>query len=145
MEFVGAADRIDNNWVLIDRSVLFDWATWNEDDFKKNHMDMVVDGHNKSAYMGAEARLLSFMANLDQKNAIGFSVRGRAIINFDNIPESAAILMFNGNNVDSLLTHHVFFRQSLANDKHIFSFLEIVCTIFASNTLKIMVFNFDII
>jgi outer membrane protein OmpA-like peptidoglycan-associated protein len=108
MEFVGASDRIDNNWVLIDRSVLFNWATWKEDDFKKNHMDMVIDGHNKSAFMGAEARLLSFMANLDQKNAIGFSVRGRAIINFDNIPENAAILMFNNNNVDSLLTHHVF-------------------------------------
>ena len=108
MEFLGFADRIENNWVLIDRSVLFNWAAWQESDFQNNHMEMVVDGHNKSAFLGVEGRGLSFMLNLNKKNALGFSVRGRAIMNFDNVPEEAAILMFNNNDVDSLFKHHIF-------------------------------------
>jgi outer membrane protein OmpA-like peptidoglycan-associated protein len=108
MEFIGFSNRIENNWVNIDNSLIFNWFKWNEANFKNNYLSMSPNGQTKDVYLGLEARAFSFMFNLNKKNAIGFSFRTRAIANFDNIPESAALLVFNGNDVDSLLKHHVF-------------------------------------
>ncbi|OIP01972.1 MAG: hypothetical protein AUJ98_02650 [Bacteroidetes bacterium CG2_30_33_31] len=112
MELLGISNRIDNNWVKIDKSVLLNWVKWKESDFKNNHMSMDYNGLSKNAYLGVEGRALSFLTNYNHKNAFGFSARARVIMNFDNLPESAAILIFNGNNVDSLMSHHTFENMS---------------------------------
>lgn len=108
MEFFGISNRLSNNWVQLDNSIIFNWYKWQEANFKNNYLTMIANGQSKDVFLNLEARTLSFMASLNEKNSFGFSFRARAIVNLDNVPEDAAILIFNGNNVDTLLKHHVF-------------------------------------
>ena len=111
MEFVGFSNRLDNNWVALDNKAIFNWYNWQEGDFKSRYLKQASYGGDKSVFLGLEARLLSFMFNINDKNSLGFGSRLRVMVNFDNIPEDAANLIFNNNNVTSLFNKPLEFNN----------------------------------
>ncbi len=108
MEIFGLSNRIDNNWVQIDNDAIFKWFRWKEVDFKNNYLTLATESGNKYAILNIEARPLNFMFSYNSKNSFGFGTRVRGVVNLDDIPEDAATLAFNNNNVASLMKHHVF-------------------------------------
>jgi hypothetical protein len=108
MEFIGLSNRLENNWVKLDNEFIFNWFRYQEADFKDKYLTMADNNQNKSALLGLEVRPLNFMFSYNEKNSFGFSTRLRAMANVDGIPHDAALLIFNGNDVDSLMKRHVF-------------------------------------
>ncbi len=111
IEMLGAAVRLENNWYQLDPSVIFNIKSFSDSNFTKKYLTLIENNDPKYAFQSAEVRLLSFMLNITDKSAIGFSIRAREMINMDNIDPDAAELITNANKVDHLLNTPLHFQN----------------------------------
>jgi len=111
MEMLGAAVRVENNWFQMDPSVIFNIKSLSDSNFIKKYFSEIKSDDPKFGYQSAEVRVLSFMLNISDNSAIGFSARVREIINIDNIDPAAAELMMNKNFVEDLLYKPLHYRD----------------------------------
>jgi hypothetical protein len=97
---IGAA--VNNNYVGVDRRVIFKPSLANDANFQANYMHERVNGRNKRAYTGMQVQgPLSFMFSFGpkkspNKNAIAFSYHANFITNVDNVTEVLARTAYYG-------------------------------------------------
>lgn len=65
-----------------------------EDDFKKKYLNDVNNGRDKALFASVRVTLPSFLINLNNKNAIGFSMNARSITNMDGVSNDLAKLIY---------------------------------------------------
>lgn len=99
MEFFGFSSRIDNNWVGVDKDLIFNLKFLSEEGLKTKDFTQIENDDNKNVLLDMEFKGINFMLALNEKNSIGFSTRGRFMMNFNNIPLKAADLTFELNNI----------------------------------------------
>ncbi len=111
MEFLGISTRIENNWWSLDPSVLYRLNSFKDTNFVEKYLSSIDNTDNKFAFQSLEARLLSFSVNLSEKSALGFSIRARQIINFNNLDYKAADLILNKNKDVNLYNENLDFHD----------------------------------
>lgn len=102
MEFIGLSTRIDNNWWTLDPAVLYRLNSFTDSNFVNKYLSAIDNNDPKFAIQTLEVRLLSFSLNLSDKSALGFNIRARQMINFNNLDHQAADLIINKNDIPSL-------------------------------------------
>ncbi len=111
MELAGFSTRIENNWWAMDPSVLYKPAQIKDTNFLEKYFSPIQNRDSKYVMQAFEVRLLSFMVNLNNKSALGFSIRARQMINFDNLDPDAADLILSKNNVSDLFRHNLDYKN----------------------------------
>ncbi|MDB5285040.1 MAG: OmpA/MotB domain protein [Bacteroidota bacterium] len=120
INLIGVAANVNNNYVGIDRKVIFNHSLFNDPNFQADHLHERVNGRDKSAYVGAQIQgPLSFMFSFGKKkdrfkNAIAFSWHTNVISNADNVTEILARSAYYGmGNQADAVTH--FLGKGLSN------------------------------
>ncbi len=111
MELFGFSSRVDNNWVGVDKDLLFNLKFLSEEGLKTKDFTQIVSDDDKNVLIDMEFKSLNFMLSLNEKNSIGFSTRGRLMMNFNNMPKTAADLTFNLNNITNLYNQNLDFND----------------------------------
>ena len=111
MEFMGLSTRIDNNWWTLDPAVLYKLNSFKDSNFVNKYLSPIDNEDSKFAIQSLEVRLLSFSVNLSDKSALGFSIRARQMINFNNLDHKAADLVLNKNDVPDYLGQDLSFKD----------------------------------
>lgn len=111
MEFIGLSTRIDNNWWSLDPVVLYHPNSFSDTNFINKYLSAIDNNDAKFAFQSFEVRLLSFAVNLSNKSAMGFSIRARQIINFNNLDYKAADLALNKNDLPSIYNQSLDFSD----------------------------------
>lgn len=102
INLIGVAATVNNNYVGLDRHVIFHPSELGGTDFQSAHLHERINGKNKNAYFGTQIQgPLSFMFSFGKKknrnkNAIGFSYHLNAVANADNFPEVFARSAYYG-------------------------------------------------
>mgnify|MGYP001016235621 FL=1 len=109
MTVFGAEMMANNTFVALDKKVFFKPSSWEDEDFGDKYVFRSYDGKDKYGFLTAGVILPSFMINLDEHSAIGFSSRTRVMLNIDNITEDLAQLFSERFEYEPLL------RQTLTN------------------------------
>lgn len=108
MEIFGFSNRIENNMATFNRSLIFNPSNLTDFNSLMSQVNPIINGKTKNVMLDLNARAMSFMISLNEKSSIGFSAGARAVFNFNRLPESAALLVLNSNNVDSLFRKHLY-------------------------------------
>ncbi len=103
MEFIGASSQLENNWWSLSNKLIFNPNLISDTNFINQNVHQIQNDLNKNVYQTIEARALTFMVSLGEKSAIGFSARGRQMINIDNIDPDAAALITSANADQSIM------------------------------------------
>lgn len=103
MELIGVSSQLENNWWSLSNKLIFNPNLISDTGFIDNNLHQIENDLDKNIYQTIEARALTFMFSLGQKSAVGFSVRGRQMINIDNIDPDAAKLITSANFNQDLL------------------------------------------
>ena len=103
MEFIGVSSQLENNWWSLSNKLIFNPNLISDTNFIDENLHQIHNDLNKDIYQTIEARTLTFMFGIGEKSAIGFSVRGRQMINIDNIDPDAATLITSTNAAQDIM------------------------------------------
>lgn len=93
MALFGFELSVNNDFVSLDRRAFFKPDLWEQENFGTDYVNRKYNGKDKSAFVNGGAILPSFMININNNTAIGFTSRVRAFANIDNISEDLAQLV----------------------------------------------------
>lgn len=102
INLIGLAANVNNNYVGLDRRVIYHPSLFNSPDFQSQYLKERVNGLHKNAYAGLQVQgPLSFMVSFGPKknpnlNAIGFSYHANFISNVDHVDETLARTAYYG-------------------------------------------------
>ncbi len=111
MELIGFGTRIENNWWAMSNSILYNPSVIDDSTYIEDNITVIDNNDAKTIFQGIEARTLSFMFNIGDKSAFGFSARVRQVLNIDNIDNDAAELILNKNDVSSLFGQDLHYQN----------------------------------
>ncbi|HPF63216.1 MAG: DUF5723 family protein [Lentimicrobium sp.] len=109
MTVFGTEMMANNTFVSLKKEAFFKPSLWEEEDFGDNYVFRNYDGKDKYGFLTSGVILPSFMINLNDRSAIGFSTRARVMLNIDNITEDLAQLFSERFDYEPLL------RKTLSN------------------------------
>jgi outer membrane protein OmpA-like peptidoglycan-associated protein len=99
-----------NNYLAIDRYVMYNWDAFNDPDFKAKFIKEELNGKAKNIFFSNMVQPLSFMVTLSRNDAIAFVPRIRTMLNVDDIDEPLAHLIYT-NLLDS-----AFWKRQISDD-----------------------------
>jgi hypothetical protein len=102
INIIGAGVAVNNNYIGLDRRVIFHPSLFSSTDFEGNYLTQRLNGNDKNAYVGTTVQgPLSFMFSFGPKkhrnrNAIGFSYHFNSVTNVDNVNQTLAQAAYYG-------------------------------------------------
>lgn len=106
-----------NNFLTIDNSALFNPKKFSEEGFKDKYVTQNLDGSTKNVFVNIDLMGPAFMLTLSDKDAIGFYMRTRGMVNIDGIDQGTAEIAWRDLRDDEILKpfggEHAMINQNL--------------------------------
>ncbi|MCS7073433.1 MAG: hypothetical protein NZ108_03095, partial [Bacteroidia bacterium] len=88
LQLIGVSFNFANNYAGLNSLS----PDWNDSNFQRNQMKENLNGKPKSVFFNGQFQPFSFIASINRKNAIAFTMRARTFFNLENLDETVARL-----------------------------------------------------
>ncbi len=107
MNLLAGIGTVDNNYIGIQRSNLFDQTAYDDPEFADKYLIERLNGKAKHAFVNGSIQGPSFMFSFLKKNALAFSTRANVVTNVEGVSEDLAQLLFSELSEPSLLNVNI--------------------------------------